>query len=158
MSEVNKIEYIDLKTASNREELIKSIIDLSILNFSSPSTNENFTEYLSDENYILRVLLNEGQLIGYIIAKKIFDEAEIYEIAISPNFQNQGHGSHLLKKLIEELFNSEINSILLEVRENNTNAINLYEKYNFKTYLVRKNYYGNINALCMKLERSEYEY
>ena len=43
-----------------------------------------------------------------------------------------------------------LNSITLEVRESNTPAIKLYEKFDFKNLGVRKNYYkNNENAIIM---------
>ena len=39
---------------------------------------------------------------------------------------------------------------MLEVRQSNFKAINLYEKCGFKVIYVRKNYYKDENALIME--------
>ena len=44
------------------------------------------------------------------------------------------------------------NTIFLEVNTINYKAINLYNKYGFKQYSLRKNYYGNNDAILMKVE------
>ena len=43
-------------------------------------------------------------------------------------------------------------TIFLEVNSINYKAISLYEKYGFKSYLIRKNYYGENDAVLMKLD------
>ena len=63
-----------------------------------------------------------------------------------------GIASKLLEKLIETAKSKKATLLTLEVNETNTNAIKLYEKYNFKKIGLRKNYYGqNKNAIIMTL-------
>lgn len=42
--------------------------------------------------------------------------------------------------------------IMLEVNENNTKAIKLYEKFNFRLIHIRKNYYDTDDAYILKKE------
>ena len=57
----------------------------------------------------------------------------------------------LLISQIEYLYKNMVKYLTLEVRESNQKAINLYEKYGFKSLGKRKNYYQNNNedALIM---------
>ena len=69
------------------------------------------------------------------------DSADILNIGIDPDFQRKGHGTALLKHLIEELRKRDIAEILLEVRAGNKSAIQFYKKQGFEAISVRKNYY-----------------
>ena len=62
-------------------------------------------------------------------------------------YQHRGIGKSLLKFVIE---NETFDKIMLEVRETNTNAIKLYEKFNFKEIYRRKKYYGDCDAVIME--------
>ncbi|MHA1932004.1 MAG: GNAT family N-acetyltransferase [Promethearchaeota archaeon] len=74
------------------------------------------------------------ELIGFvIIIKDRIDRANIVNFLINPNYQNKGYGSFLLQKTIEKIKQmEEIKIIVLNVQVNNTIAIKLYEKHNFK--------------------------
>ena len=69
------------------------------------------------------------------------DSADILNIGIDPDFQRKGHGTALLKHLIEKLRKRHIGEILLEVRVGNKSAIQFYKKQGFEEISVRKNYY-----------------
>ena len=65
-----------------------------------------------------------------------------------------GIGGQLVDKLVSALSEKMCKAIFLEVRESNKSASALYEKYDFKKYAVRKNYYKNPteNAVLMLRE------
>ena len=69
------------------------------------------------------------------------DSADILNIGIDSEFQRQGHGTALLKHLIEELRKWDIGEILLEVRAGNKPAIQFYKRQGFEEISVRKSYY-----------------
>ena len=54
-----------------------------------------------------------------------------------------------LKKIVGE---NNCATIFLEVNSINSKAISLYKKYGFVSYSTRKNYYGENDAILMKLE------
>ncbi len=88
--------------------------------------------------------------------EKIHDESkiecEIYNIAVKQEFQNQGVGKHLLRRLISLTVECNAESIWLEVRNSNKRAIDFYKKNDFRLIYERKNFYSNPveNALVMK--------
>ncbi len=79
-------------------------------------------------------------------------ECEIYNIAVKKEFQNQGVGKHLLRWLISLTVERNAESIWLEVRNSNKQAIDYYKKNDFRLIYERKNFYSNPveNALVMK--------
>lgn len=111
-----------------------------------------FKSELENENskYIIAILNNE--IIGFAGIWQVIDEAHITNIVVRKDFRKLGIGSLLLEKLIDICKNLEsINSITLEVNEDNMTAQKLYEKFNFKVLGKRKNYYNNKAAIIMTL-------
>lgn len=91
------------------------------------------------------------EIVGFAGLRVIIDEAEIMNIVIKKSFRNQGIGSLILKNLINICIELNLNLITLEVNEENSNAIYLYEKFGFKKVSIRKNYYKSKTAIIMQL-------
>jgi ribosomal-protein-alanine N-acetyltransferase len=72
---------------------------------------------------------------------------DLINIIVLKEYQNKGIGNKLLEFVVN---NEEYEKIMLEVRENNSNAIHLYEKYGFKEIYRRKKYYGEEDAVIME--------
>ncbi len=101
----------------------------------------------------------DGNLIGYAGCWQILEEVHITNIAVSVDFRRKKIGERLLKKIIDDCYKNKAKYITLEVRVSNKPAINLYEKYGFKSLGVRKGYYQNNNedALIMWTENIFYD-
>ncbi|MFN3605398.1 MAG: GNAT family N-acetyltransferase [Leptonema sp. (in: bacteria)] len=98
-------------------------------------------------------------LLGYSIVLCLADfSLEILRIAIKKEYRNHGLGTILLERIIHfYFFEKNFSKIFLEVSKENKNAIELYLKFGFKNYLVRKKYYQNaIDGICMILEKKFY--
>ena len=88
-----------------------------------------------DKNSILAFVF--GNLIN--IEKKL--EYEILLIYVNEKKRNLGYATKLLSSIVKNLEKKKLNKINLEVSSNNINAINLYEKLQFKKIGIRKKYY-----------------
>ena len=65
------------------------------------------------------------------------------------NVENRKQG--IATKLMEYMFENErYNKIMLEVNENNLQALKLYNKLGFKEISLRDRYYGDDNAIIME--------
>lgn len=99
----------------------------------------------------------EGAAIpaAILLVSVVVDEAEILTLATHPNLQRKGYAQSILREMIADLQQTNIRSIFLEVSENNTAAISLYNKLGFKEISRRHNYYktpdGFQNAIVMTL-------
>ncbi|MEX0446310.1 ribosomal protein S18-alanine N-acetyltransferase [Xenorhabdus sp. SGI246] len=107
------------------------------------------------ERYLnYKITLND-QMIGFAIVQCVLDEATLFNIAIRPEYQSQGHGKTLLKYLVDVLPHKQINTLWLEVRRSNRSAVRLYEDLGFNEVSIRKNYYptatGKEDAIIMAL-------
>ncbi len=123
-------------------------------------SKESFFNELSNElaRYYCAFDAN-GNLMGYAGTWQILEEAHITNIAVSPDYRRKKVGEALLTTIINDCRNNGIKYITLEVRVSNTPAINLYEKYGFKSLGTRKGYYQNNNedALIMWTENMFYD-
>lgn len=102
---------------------------------------------------------NNGTLVGYAGSWQILEEAHITNIAVEPDFRRKHIGEALLTRIIHDCIENSVKYITLEVRISNEPAINLYEKYGFKSLGTRKGYYQNNNedALIMWTENIFYD-
>jgi ribosomal-protein-alanine N-acetyltransferase len=123
--------------------------------FLFPWTEMNFADSVK-AGYHCRVLEQNDVLIGYGIMMMGPGEAHILTIGISAQWQHQGWGGKLLQYFIDLAKQQEAVSVLLDVRESNIGAANLYRRLGFKQIAVRKGYYpamcGREDALVMRLE------
>ena len=101
----------------------------------------------------------EEKITGYIGIWKIIDEAHITTLAVHPEFFRLNIAKALMCAIIQECYKSMIKYITLEVRESNTAAINLYEKFSFDSIGIRKKYYqdNGENALIMFTQNIWYD-
>lgn len=95
-----------------------------------------------------------NNLLGYAGSWLIVDEAHVTNISVSPENRRKYIGEALLVAIIEACYKEMVKYLTLEVRVSNTPAIELYEKYAFKSLGTRKGYYQNNNedALIMWTE------
>lgn len=80
-------------------------------------------------------------LVGYVLVGWVLDEAELYQIALLPEYRGGGRAQKLLAQLCQQLQLENIQRLLLEVREHNVSAIRLYESFGFIQDGRRKGYY-----------------
>ena len=113
-------------------------------------------EYIEEElsnNPFGKVLIlkDNNEIIGYIYYSDIYERAEINQFEINEIHRNCGKGDLLLKELINKLQKD----ITLEVREDNKNAIHVYEKNGFERKAIRKGYYNGIDGILMERKYSK---
>lgn len=122
--------------------------------FLFPWSRQNFADSIS-AGYSCRVLEQANALFGYGVMMAGPDEAHILTIGITSKWQKKGWGRKLLKYFIELSLQQNLRSILLDVRESNTGAANLYKQIGFQVIARRKNYYpamcGREDAIVMAL-------
>lgn len=101
----------------------------------------------SEYDFIYGYYIN-NILVAFIHINKLYENIDIVNIVVDPDYRRKGIASSLLNYVIS-LF-SDVSSIILEVNENNYSAIKLYEKQQFNVINKRLNYYGSDSALIMK--------
>ena len=95
-------------------------------------------------------LLIGKKIIGIYVVQTIIDEAEINYFSIKQKFRRKGYGSYLMNYLIKQCKNLHVKKLLLEVSETNSTAEHFYNKFNFLTVGIRKNYYKDGTNAVLK--------
>ncbi len=110
-----------------------------------------FKQELVNENSYYLVALLDNKIVGFAGYMLILDEADITNIVVKKDMRNKKIATKLLSALLDTIYPIEkIETITLEVNENNKHAIHLYENFGFKKEGIRKNYYKNHeNALIL---------
>ena len=89
---------------------------------------------------------------GYFIGAASNGEAELYRIAVLPEYRRKGLGKHLMEAFLDSC-PKNTNKIFLEVRSKNVAALELYKRYGFRVIHVRKGYYKDDDGVVMEAER-----
>lgn len=90
--------------------------------------------------------LTEKCLLGFCVADRVGDEAEILTLVIHPDQRHRGLGSLLLTLFLEDMQNFAVRAVFLEVAADNFAAIALYEKHHFQVAGRRNLYYERTGA------------
>lgn len=91
--------------------------------------------------------------VGFVTASIGYDDADIESVFVLPTKRNLGVAKTLLSKIEEVIKNLKKQRILLEVKEGNAPAINLYSALGYKEISIRKKYYKDgKNAIVMQKE------
>ncbi len=89
-------------------------------------------------DYDCLVAVADGRVVGFLVTRATAeDEGEILNVAVEPSFRRAGIGRILMETLLEK----DRKTWLLEVRESNYRAINLYKTLGFLPSGRRENYY-----------------
>ena len=139
------------------EDDIGNIVELERLCFAFPLSEENARSFLLGEHGIAFVCYeddNNEELCAYCGAICVLDEAQVLNVATSPNHRRKGYGRAVTQRLIEAAKCKGVSTITLEVRESNTAAQSLYESLGFYEIGRIKKYYAKPveDALILKLD------
>ena len=104
---------------------------------------------LPDYAHYLVAIENET-VCGTASLYRSFDESELINIAVLPDYRGRGIAGALLDALFAHARENGCTSMFLEVAASNTAAQNLYKKNGFETVGKRVGFYGDDDALLMK--------
>ena len=95
----------------------------------------------------------DGYVIGYVLFWiKYENYGHIISIAVDKNYRRLKAGTKLLLRAISVLSLLNLDTIYLEVNENNTGAVEFYKTFNFKIDRVVPGYYEDgAGAILMYL-------
>lgn len=115
------------------------LAEIAMLSFSDPWSEKIFREAF--ENMYTKILLAKnisGDIMGYIVLSETGDDINVDDIAVLPKYRRIGIGKCLLEWSLHEYPKK---NFLLEVRESNFPAIELYKSIGFVQVGFRKRYY-----------------
>ena len=123
--------------------------------FESPWSAEEITkDVTAGGNVYVAVAECGGEKAGYGEIRMVAGEAQIYNIAIAPEFRRKGIGEELLSHMTDKAEADGCSLATLEVRGSNKAAMELYKKLGFREVGRRRGYYskGGEDAVLMDLD------
>lgn len=83
-----------------------------------------------------------GAPAGFVLSRGAAGEAEILTIVVAPAWRGRGLGRSLIAHHVDRLATARIETLFLEVNEDNAPARRLYEREGFTQVGRRENYYA----------------
>lgn len=125
-----------------RPEDLEQVMVIERSSFDSPWTKNNFfDEFKNSDLSTQMVMETDNRIVAFAIIWIIMDECHLANIAVHPEFRRRGIAETMLNKVIEIAKDKRCKKVMLEVRQSNTPALQLYTKYHFEKVGIRKNYY-----------------
>ena len=124
----------------------------------SPWSAAQFKEELAGVPRTHRYLVatESGRIVGYSGVAIVGDVADIHTLAVIPSHRKAGLASQMLEQLEKWAIAKGVAALMLEMREGNIDAQQLYEKRGYRTISKRKDYYRpGMDALIMRKEVSD---
>lgn len=121
------------------------LADIHAKTFARPWTDGEFHGLINEAavtGFVLRPPSSTGKPpVGFLLARMAAGEAEILTVAVTPRWQGYGCGAKLVAACLQWAHAHRLQSVFLEVEENNQSAITLYRKASFAVVGNRKDYY-----------------
>ena len=122
---------------------LKRVFEIENMSFSQ-SYGINMFQQLYEMGIGFLVAEVDDYVIGYVMFWIKYEyQGHIISIAVDKNYRRQGAGTQLLVKAISILALLNIDTIYLEVNENNAAAVEFYKNFNFKIDRIVPGYYEN---------------
>jgi ribosomal-protein-alanine N-acetyltransferase len=123
-------------------EDIDQVLEIERESFSEPWSRKNFEyELLQLDVSELIVAVVGKRVIGYTVTWFLGDEVHLANVAVRANRRERGVGRVLVEDVIARARRSRAHRVLLEVRESNFEARNLYDSLGFLPVGIRRDYY-----------------
>lgn len=122
---------------------IHKVMQIEIESFTLPWSEKSYRAELDNKyaNYIVCDI--EGEIAGYGGIWVIFEEAHITSIAVDMKFRGNGLGKALMKELEGFARRKGAEVILLEARQTNSRALEMYKGLGYKPRGLRRAYYSD---------------
>lgn len=136
---------------------VSQVMEIERTSFPTPWTEQMFLEELASPLSFHFVASHEKKdsdlVLCYIIFWMFREEVHILNLATHPDFRRLGIARSLLLFTMDFSYNKGGIVYLLEAREGNQPALNLYQKLGFSSCGVRKKYYADTgeDAILMGL-------
>ena len=113
------------------------------------SKNQWVDEFKKEGTKIIS-LLSSNLVIGICVFQVVLDEVQINYFVVDKKFRKRGFGSYLMTYLITRFEELNLSKILLEVSHTNFTAEKFYNRFDFSTVGVRRNYYKDGSDALLK--------
>jgi [ribosomal protein S18]-alanine N-acetyltransferase len=119
---------------------------LHAASFQRGWSESEFARLLLEQNVLAHRASIAHTLVGFILSRYAADEAEILSIAVSARRRQRGVAGRLLDLHLRTLAGLGVNTVFLEVDEDNKPARRLYARGGFDEVGRRESYYPHREA------------
>ncbi|NMT63987.1 ribosomal-protein-alanine N-acetyltransferase [Marinobacter orientalis] len=119
---------------------LPEVLDIERQGYSFP-WNESIFRGCFRPDYRLWALEVGDRLSGYAVVAYMADEAHLLNLCVATGQRRLGAGRCLLRHLVAESAQDGMSQVLLEVRDSNTRAMDLYASEGFSVIGRRPGYY-----------------
>jgi ribosomal-protein-alanine N-acetyltransferase len=128
---------------------LPNVIAIERRSFPAPWSLAMFVLELSKPSSICIGAISEGRLVGYLMCSRYHTVWHLMNVAVDREYRRLGIATTLIEHLLDATGEHERHT--LEVRVSNTEAIEMYESFGFRSAGVRRRYYhdNNEDALIM---------
>ncbi len=128
----------------NGDADLDGVLDVEGESFTNPWTRDMYAWELQNKSicHIYVVRMDDCRVAGFCAFWLVMDEIHINNVAMRPQFRQQGIGTALLQHVLAEARTLGARRATLEVRASNDGARRLYERLGFYVAGTRRNYYS----------------
>ena len=134
------LSHTDTRVDMLGREHVPAVYALELTCFTLPWSREQLEAAFAQPHY-LAMGVGEAGLLGYISCFFVTQELEILNIGVLPQHRRNGLGRRLLTTTLQAAQKMDMQRAVLEVREHNIPAINLYKSVGFVPTGKRPKYY-----------------
>ncbi|MBA2505053.1 MAG: ribosomal protein S18-alanine N-acetyltransferase [Thermoleophilaceae bacterium] len=128
--EIRRLSYSDLP----------QVVAVERRAFPTPWSLAMFVLELSKPSGICLAAVQAERITGYMVCSRYDTVWHLMNIAVDPDRRREGVATALIEKLFETA-DRDGEQYTLEVRTSNTPAIEMYERFGFRSAGVRRGYY-----------------
>lgn len=125
------------------------VAELHAACFAEPWDGAAVARLLAMPGAYALIAVRDGDPVGFVIARQAADEVEIVSLGVRPDARRCGAAMTLMRAAMERAAGAA--SCFLEVAEGNAAARSLYLRLGFAQVGRRPRYYGDEDALVLRL-------
>lgn len=149
---VPRLEQLRIRRATSAD--IDSIMEIERASFSSPWPVSAIAEEIERRGWSrVAVATSDRMVLGFIVYWVVDRELHLLNLATRPAWRRRGVARSMIEHMLAEAHRLELWQVVLEVRESNDAALNLYENFGFTRIGRRSRYYADNgeDAIVMSL-------
>ena len=122
---------------------VACLLEIESSCFRNPWRIEHFTSAISSSSMDIYICRRNGAPAGYVVLSRLNKIMVIANLAVSPGHRRKGLGAMLLEFGLQYGRKNHCAYSILDVRQSNKAAINLYQKAGFLIIGSNREYYQN---------------
>ena len=122
---------------------LKQVLKIEESSFSWPWSLNAFITQLAKDSSVCLVAIDEGMVLGYIIATQYVEVWHLLDLAVHGGYQRKYLAADLIEHFLDICSRDKHRGFTLEVRKSNRGAIKMYESFGFICTGIRKGYYSD---------------